>query len=65
MDKHLTLTGPDAGLPICGAPRSDKDAGSIHAMFYYPETHGRDFCAACLDVYEDALEAQVSAGSAL
>jgi hypothetical protein len=51
--KHLTLTGYDAGLPVCGAPPSDKSEGSMHAMFWWPDRHGRDFCPACMAAVEE------------
>lgn len=56
---HLTLTGPHAGLPFCGASRLDAARGDeCHhangAALERPEYRAK-VCGACLDVV--ALEA--------
>lgn len=51
--KHLTLTGARSGYPICGALLSEKSPGSLHAAYWHPEEHGRDFCPACMAIVEE------------
>lgn len=49
--RHLTLTGPSAGQPICGAPRSSGD-DNVHAA-YAPDwmLSSPDTCAKCRAVW--------------
>ncbi len=53
--RHLTLTGYYAGRPVCGAPAETKGAGSMHAAYWNPGEHGRDFCAGCMTAVEAVM----------
>jgi len=56
--KHLTLTGIDAGQPICGAKR---DGPGIHAAYYRADTMGHlDICPLCLAV-KNEVDAEIAA----
>jgi hypothetical protein len=49
---HLTLTGSNAGKPICGAPRLDGDRG-LHYAYVKELPDDPDLCSECAAIYKD------------
>lgn len=48
---HMTLTGPNAGVPLCGAVRDSRD-DYTHAI--YCDENDDSICKACLNVWNDS-----------
>lgn len=51
---HYTLTGYNAGHPLCGLPR-DAESKYLHFDSMYGRPHPADLCPDCMDTINDII----------